>query len=246
MIRPTKDETNGELADSEPEQSVPMILAKLSTGDPLLMQIECGEGSVLLYTSTLDTAWNNLPTRPDYVPFLFEAVFQMASSKIVRNVNFGDPLQTIVEFDANSNVAPELSFQGPFGTQDSAKVTLANESVTATLPKTILPGSYRLLTGTDDEAQTLDTFVVNYDRSEGAIDELSQDDRGRLSIDERMTFVDSTGALAKKMYGDESRSELWAFLLWAFVGLLLLELWVTRRLVHKGHGDIGAAASVTS
>ncbi|HIK95903.1 MAG TPA: hypothetical protein EYG03_28495 [Planctomycetes bacterium] len=52
-----------------------------------------------------------------------------------------------------------------------------------------------------------------------------------------MTFVESMESLRKQMYGDESRSELWAFLLFVFLGMLMFEVWITRRLVLRGHAD---------
>ena len=58
-----------------------------------------------------------------------------------------------------------------------------------------------------------------------------------------MTFVADSDSLAKEMYGDESQSELWWFLLFVFLGLLTLEVWMTRRLVMQGHAGTPVVTS---
>jgi len=83
--------------ENAPQSTTPLILATFSTGDPLLLESRCGDGVVLVMTTSLDRSWNDLPTRSDFVPFLHEAVFHAASSRSHRNVNFGEPL--IVRLD---------------------------------------------------------------------------------------------------------------------------------------------------
>ncbi len=226
-----------EAAQARPEPAV--ALAQLTPGDPLLLSVSNGQGTVLLLTTTLDTRWNNLPARPDYVPFIHEAIFQMASSKVRRNVSFGEPLLTSVPSPAADAPGQTLEFRAPFDRRLDAEVANAANEIIAVLPKTTLPGVYELRAVSNDRADAgrpVDSFVVNYNHSEDDPAELSDDDRSRLTLRNRMTFVDSTETLAKKMYGDESRSELWTLLMFSFLGMLVLELWMTRRLVQRGHG----------
>ncbi len=46
------------------------VLLELDTGSPLLVESRIGDGRVLLYTSTLDRTWNDLPVQPVFVPLL--------------------------------------------------------------------------------------------------------------------------------------------------------------------------------
>jgi hypothetical protein len=46
------------------------VLIRLENGDPLLIERELGNGRLLLYTSSLDRAWNDLPKEPAFVPFV--------------------------------------------------------------------------------------------------------------------------------------------------------------------------------
>src|SRR5690606_34440767 len=46
------------------------VLLELDTGAPLLVERRIGHGRVLVYTSTLDREWNDLPVQPVFVPLL--------------------------------------------------------------------------------------------------------------------------------------------------------------------------------
>ena len=70
----------------------PVVLAQLTTGDPLLLEMPFGDGVALVLAAALDRSGSDLPTRSDYVPFLHEAVFRLASSHSRLNVQCGDPL----------------------------------------------------------------------------------------------------------------------------------------------------------
>ena len=46
------------------------VLIRLDDGTPLLLERGVGAGRVLLFTSSLDREWNDLPVQPVFVPFL--------------------------------------------------------------------------------------------------------------------------------------------------------------------------------
>ena len=233
---PPEGELN-EPGNAVPTAPTPVTVAQLSSGDPLLLQVPYGQGSVLLMTSNIDAAWNGLPTRPDYVPFLHEALFQMASSRTRRNVGFGEPLTTIFPKNTDDREDAEFRFTGPFDFSRDAVTTGNDREWIVRLPDTRLPGNYELRPDQNLEEKPIDSFVVNYDHAEDDPAELVADDHARLIVNNRMTFVESMEHLRKQMYGEESRSELWGLLLFVFLGILMLEVWMTRRLVLRGHAD---------
>ena len=46
------------------------MLIRLDDGTPLLIESHAGRGRVLLFTSSLDREWNDLPVQPVFVPFV--------------------------------------------------------------------------------------------------------------------------------------------------------------------------------
>jgi hypothetical protein len=51
-------------------QTAGSILARFDDGTPALIERKSGAGRVLLWTSTLDLAWNDMPVKPVFLPFV--------------------------------------------------------------------------------------------------------------------------------------------------------------------------------
>ena len=254
-------------AVNTPLTSAPLVLAALSTGDPLLLESRCGDGFVLVMTTTIDRTWNDLPTRSDFVPFLHEAVFHVASSRSHRNVDFGEPLIALLQQNITSSPAPApadsdkgefqsvaeradefVTFVAPGGMASEVRVaaesayseggTSERRDASAVFTGTFAPGVYAMSMEADAAfPQQADAFVVNYDHAEDDLRQLTDDDRARLVTNDRIRFSSSLDDLAKRMYGDESIAELWAVLLTLFLLFLVAELFLTRRAIRKGYGN---------
>lgn len=257
-------DTSGKLSaglSDTPAAQPPVVLAQLMNGDPLLIESALGEGSVLIWTSSLSRKWNDFPAKSDYVPFLHEAVFRAAASGIRRNVAVGAPLIADVTEEVNGEPAatvrdagaPTVSttddkvptqvssgdawFQTPSGQMVSAGIVDESGRRTTVLNDTLIPGIYHLKQNSEPESAIRDSFVVDSDHSEDDMSELDANDRMRLAADDRMQFVKSVRELHQRMYGNESRTELWAVLLFSFLTMIVCELLLTRRIVRRGHGD---------
>ncbi|HUH13724.1 MAG TPA: BatA domain-containing protein [Longimicrobiales bacterium] len=61
----------------EPD-SATAVLARFDDGAPALLERPAGEGRVLVWTSTLDSYWNDLPLQPVYLPLVHQAVRHLA------------------------------------------------------------------------------------------------------------------------------------------------------------------------
>lgn len=260
-------------AVNTPLTSAPLVLAALSTGDPLLLESRCGDGFVLVMTTTMDRSWNDLPTRSDFVPFLHEAVFHVASSRSHRNVDFGEPLIARLRQTIGTSLEPELAdshkaeiqsvigpadefvtFVAPGGMKSEIRMVADNthsevktsgrHDASAVFQNTFAPGVYAMTREAEAQfSEQVDAFVVNYDHSEDDLTQLTDDDRARLVTNDRIRFSSSLEDLAKRMYGDESIAELWAILLTLFLVFLVAELFLTRRAIRKGYGNDAFTAS---
>lgn len=54
------------------------VLARFDDGAPALLERRAGSGRVLLWTSTLDLGWNDLPLKPVFLPFIHTMVRYLA------------------------------------------------------------------------------------------------------------------------------------------------------------------------
>lgn len=213
-----------------------------------------------MVTSTLDRTWNDLPTRSDFVPFLYEAVFHVASARSHRNVLFAEPLlvrlpaaptadgatggalksaEPIPAVDTDSQ--PDVFCLSPDNAVKPARVT-EGPPASAVFSDTFAPGIYRITANVADRPVE-DVFVVNYDHSEDELAQLTPDDKARLATKDRVRFSSSLDELKQRMYGDESITELWAMLMIFFLLSLFAELLLTRRTLRKGYGGESLSAA---
>jgi hypothetical protein len=56
------------------------VLMQFDNGSPALLERRVGRGNVLLFTSSLDTEWNNLPLQGLYLPFVHESLRYLAQA----------------------------------------------------------------------------------------------------------------------------------------------------------------------
>jgi hypothetical protein len=217
-------------------QPAASVAARLSNGDPLLLERNIGHGRVILMTAPLDADWSTFPTKPDYVPFLHEALFQLASgSRASRNVSVGEPIVWPVaqDFDKSAFV-----FQGPG--KLILPVELGGDELRrlAKLSDTSIPGVYRLVparNGVPNAGEPGEPCVVNFDRRESDLTLLTPEQRKVLEGSDRMKIVADLSEMRKAMFSGNTKSEFWQFLLLIVLGMLVVEVWLTRRLVQGGH-----------
>lgn len=212
------------------------IVGKYSNGKTFLVSRSFGRGRVALLTSTLDADWTTLPARPDYVAFLHEWIFQLASGRVTRNVETGTPLLFPI---AQDDSADAWVFIDPDGREATPLPAGDELRPMVRLDQTHLPGTYRLRKRPLDNEQPNpahdEFFVVNFDRSESELAPLSDEQWAELTDENRLHRIETPEELFDSLETDSSRIELWHLLLLAFLAILIGEVVMTRRLVQGGH-----------
>ena len=247
------------------ERPPAIALARLQFGAPYLVGGQFGRGNVLLLTSPLDADWNTLPARPDFVAFVHELLFQLASRRGERNVAVGQPLVSLLPNAAQSAEAgatENFVIEGPDGEPHEPKINGEGASRLLVLDDTSLPGVYVLrrrepedekrLAGKAEEdrkpvapgkdklakplaAQGRELFVVNADRAESNLAPLTDEQIASITADERLQFIREGREIQAAASNELPRHELWQLLFLAFLALLVGEVLLTRKLVRGGH-----------
>ncbi len=247
----------------EIERKPALVLARLQTGAPFLVSGQFGRGSILLLTVPLDADWSTLPAKPDYVAFVHELLFQLAARRGDRNVVVGQPLVSPLAV----NVEPtEFVFNSPDGELREPQLGGDDTSRLLVLNDTSLPGMYvlrkkgpngpapvrpslpqrggGLTPGNAAEIKQpafgpgRELFVVNADRAESNLTPLTDEQLATLTADDRMQFAREPRDTRIVDSDNLPRHELWQFLFLAFLGLLVFEVLMTRRLVRGGHSVV--------
>jgi hypothetical protein len=233
------DSRNGTLADAkidawyrlgQPEQAEfsGTVLARLETGDPLLVEKPFGRGRVLECATACDDAWSNLPARPFYVPLMQRLIaYLVASVEPPCNVAVGE---TITARLPDAKVGTEVRVTTPDGASvmssagRRAKATAAEHDHIADVA---FSGSIVEYTNTNREGlYTIERpgadplhFVASSSREESDLTQLADDQLQELgnamgasvvSSAQQYLEVDST-----RRYG----REIWRQLYWAMLGL---------------------------
>ncbi len=249
-----------ETSDGQENRKPAIVLARLQTGAPYLVAGQFGRGHILLLTAPLDADWSTLPAKPDYVAFLHEFLFQLASRRGDRNVAVG---QALVGPLPETAKLEEFVFEGPDGDPRMPKLGGDDSSRLVVLDDTVLPGVYvfrrkeqadeQRLAGKNDSGGKpteppkraaakpvaigpgRELFVVNADRAESNLTPLTDEQIATITADNRMQFIRESREIRLAASKELPRHELWQLLLLAFLGLLIFEVLMTRRLVKGGH-----------
>tara|TARA_R110002111_G_scaffold168038_1_gene233902 strand:+ start:209849 stop:212110 length:2262 start_codon:yes stop_codon:yes gene_type:complete len=217
-------------------QSAPLEIARLTNEKPLMLFMNHPRGRVLLMTSSLDADWNNLPAKPDYVPFLHEAVFELSSGRVFRNINTDEPI--VVPVPANTTM-DQFDFLDPNQKPATGRIVPSAHGATFHCENTSLPGVYSLNPKAGKETELkADRIVVNFDRSESDLTPLSEAQQKTLSEECHLTFFKTLDELKQAMFSDVSETEFWRILLLIFLLLMVGEMFLTRRLVQGGHATL--------
>ena len=194
------------------------VLARFTNGAAALVEASIGAGRTLLFTSTLDRDWNDLPIHPGYLPLLQQAVRHLAR----KHAAFGDTDHAV----GSSVVLPtgdlkKLEVRGPDGIGAVFECERITGRSSVRFGRTDRPGVYRVI-GTDQTGSTHErdelAFVVNVDA------------RGSDLTLAPASALPASGTGAAAASGDDSRRvELWHALAAAVLLLLLAEGLLVQR-----------------
>lgn len=236
LAEPPPGDQPQRLQDEERPQGS-QVLARSSSGLPLLVSRPYENGRVLQLAFPLDADWSTLPAKNDFVPFLHELVFMLVASGYQRNVNVGDPL--LLPLDG-SQVAENFVVNGP-GIKDApAEASQRGRNAFAMFRQTTVPGIYRFHQR-NEKAAAPQPFVVDDDRSESDLTPLTKEQWDLLAKDGRLHRVQTMRDIRAASQQDAPRAELWWLLLVLVLGMLVCEVALTRKMVQGGHAALDAA-----
>jgi hypothetical protein len=217
-----------------PAKSDTSVLGLLSNGDPLLIEKTHIKGRVLLCAVPLDRSWgSNLPTFGEYAVLVHELVYYLANTKSAEfNVTPGQPLR----FEPGDFPQNEHPLTLPL-TADVQRPDGVNESIRVTnwpllYEKTEEPGIYRLhLPG----GVTI-YYVIEPDRQESVLTLASIEEREALQVELPIRYENDARTIGLAVIGAGHQEDIWWIILLGVIGLLCLEIAMTRRMVARREG----------
>jgi hypothetical protein len=195
-----------------------LTIAALDDGSPIVVEGSAGRGKVLLVTTTLDTAWNDLPLTPMFLPLVRQMLEYLGGREAASSYTIGQAFTTPADKDGS---LPAVDSPGGKRVDDARKNSSGEQSLDASEI-----GFYRLRYRDRDE------FVaVNLDTRES--------DLTKLNVDELVASVspapgDANAQLAQSprltAEEKEARQRLWLPLLLTALALFVAEAVIARRI----------------
>jgi len=192
------------------------VIASLDDGSPVIIEGTAGHGKVLLITTTFDTAWNDLPITPMFLPLVRQMLEYLGGSASAPAYTVGQAL--VVPPDRDGSLP---AIDNPAGGRLETRAGSSGEiSVQANEV-----GFYRLRYRDRDEY-----VAVNLDTKESDLAKLDLDEF-RTSVlpegDEQPASSIAPGLTAEEI---EGRQRLWLPLLIAALALFIGEALMARRI----------------
>ena len=192
-------------------------VAALDDGSPIVVEGLAGRGKVLLITTTLDTAWNELPLTPMFLPLVRQMLEYLGGRETSSSYTIGQAFTTPADKDGS---LPAVDSPGGKRVEDVRKNSLGEQSVDAAEN-----GFYRLRYRDRDEF-----IAVNLDPKES--------DFTKVNIDDLIAGITTgpTDANAQSPSSiltpeeKEAKQRLWLPLLLTALALFVMEAIIARRI----------------
>ncbi|MBA3960377.1 MAG: BatA domain-containing protein [Chthoniobacterales bacterium] len=207
------------LTPSKNENESAHAIVNYADGSPAIAEKSYGKGRVVLFSSTANTKWSNLPIHPDFVPLLQRLVAFVAPDEQPGQINLqpGAALQVKVAADL---VGREINVLVPGGKgkpRPTGKVELINQEAVVRYRDTDEPGAYRFFAAGSDRA--IAACAVQIDPAESDL---------RTIPPEQLAGLTSKGVADAHVSHSETatgvRRELWGLLILLAALVALVEM----------------------
>ncbi len=218
------------------DPSDPVVLARLDSGDPFLVERAVGHGRVIACATAADADWGNLPARPFYLPLVQRLCVHLASTvHPPRNLEVGRALISFLPVEAAGKKA---LLTGPDGTSVEMPVVKKDERGVVETAPLYQPGLYTLQPPGGQPIH----YVVNADRRESDLARLNDTEIAEFAKVHSVSVVHTAAEFRETEHRQRFGVELWK---WALLGLLVL-IFLELILQRKFAGVRGAPAAKVS
>jgi hypothetical protein len=204
------------------------VLVGFSSGDAFLVDTTYGRGRVLLVTCGVGNDWSTLPLTNFFLPLVQSAARYLAGANASdRNVAAGAELVAVFDPPVPTAARGAVVIR-PDGTRDTSGVTTIDQRSEARYARTDLPGLYTIQVGPRGSERRA-TFSVAPPGIESDLSPLAEADWKRMETSLGFARMDAgEKPLAARLSATRGGSEYWLAALAGVMGLLVIELALTR------------------
>ena len=194
-------------------------LAEFSGGMPALIE----DRGTLVFTSSLDGRWNDLPTSGAFLPLVHRMMQYLIAQGGGRDHLFaGSAIEAVLEPDQLGG--QEAVFVDPLGTRLPAERSEREGKIWLTSPPVLAPGIYQLARA---DGVRLGLFAANLDTRESDL-RIAPEAWLPSLFEPAAKLLKPEGAITRASVEGRYGRELWPLLLMIVLGLLVVESLIGR------------------
>lgn len=198
------------------------VVIRFDDGTPAIVERAVGQGRVVLFASTANTAWNDLPARPAFVPLLSRTLGALLEQRHKAfNIAVGD---RFVYRTTEAALGKEVRITHGDQWQQSPGIELVDDQPVLTSDPIELAGAYDVLIATDPPLHL--QFAAQADARESQLDALTDAQLDPLSSVATVVHWQRDTAWKQTADGHPGDWEIWRVLAWLALGVAVIELTV--------------------
>jgi hypothetical protein len=204
------------------------VLARFEDDTPALIDRPLGAGRVLLWNTTADDTWTDLPRKNCFVPVVDRMLAYLSAGGVRRQFMVGEPIQLPVP---DLHPGDAITVTGPDGARVPARLHTAAAQTLLHIDAVGVPGVYRVEPAGDSRKPW--SFAVNTSREASALTPMDTATLESWWAPAQLEVVGGDAALAR-LEGQSHAWSLWPMLIvLASITLLAETIYVYRLCPHS-------------
>ncbi len=191
---------------SDKKQLPPKSVLQLLDGSPAVAERTVGAGRVIVFNTTADSAWSDLPAKPGiFVPLLYRSIGAIVEKRDESlNLTVGQRFVHTTGIELLSKEAEIKYLNDPTAIPDSRRIELVNGVATLTADPTEQAGTYQLTIA----GQSPLLFAAQTDASESNLETITEESRKSLAESANIMTCSADTDLASNLKQEQTGTEL--------------------------------------
>lgn len=198
-----------------------------SDDTPAVIERQVERGKVILFTSSLDRDWTDLPVKPFFLPFM-----QQLCRYVSKNISDETQKEVLVKHHWQfpySYDTENVEITNPEGTKATLQPQLINNEKSFLYSETNVPGVYAVTVNGKPHPQFPHNFTVNLDTRESNLDKITQKEITALMGGTNLTVTTSPARGGSEVLMGEAKKTLWGMILLAALCIFFIESFISRK-----------------
>jgi hypothetical protein len=198
-----------------------------SDDTPAVVERQVEQGKVILFTSSLDRDWTDLPVKPFFLPFM-----QQLCRYVSKNISDETQKEVLVKHHwqfPSSYETENVEITNPEGTKITLQPQLINNEKSFLYSETNVPGVYTVTVNGKPHPQFPHNFTVNIDTRESNLDKVTQKEITALMGGTNLTITTSPTRGGSEVLMGEAKKTLWGTILLAALCIFFIESFISRK-----------------